>query len=195
MGLLKLIKAVMGLNGTGSSAHSSAGDSGGKDVDVTVEHEPEPATESEGAVKGTTDVEISDETGAAEPSSDPTVETDAEPDVVDDAVTETATDSEPEPEPESEPDAEPEPAAESDDEGDAETDAAADDESEPAVDGADEPVDTISGIGPAYADRLSDAGIETVGDLVAVEATDVAAETDLSEKRVQRWIDTARGDE
>lgn len=193
MGLLKLIKAVMGLNGTESSARSGASDSGGKDVDVTVEHEPEPATDSESAVKGTTDVEISDETATeADATTETVVETEVEPETGAEAEAVTETDAEPDAESEPEPDAESEP--ESDVEPDA--DEVADDaESEPAVDGADEPVDTISGIGPAYADRLSDVGIETVGDLVSVEAADVAAETDLSEKRVQRWIDIARGDE
>lgn len=58
---------------------------------------------------------------------------------------------------------------------------------------ADEPVDTISGIGPAYAERLGEAGIETVGDLAAADAAALAEETGLGEGRVTGWIERARG--
>ncbi|ELY61150.1 DUF4332 domain-containing protein [Natronolimnohabitans innermongolicus] len=67
-----------------------------------------------------------------------------------------------------------------DDEADAEPD-------EPAP----EPVDSIKGIGPAYADRLTAAGVETVADLAAADAADLAEQTDVSEKRIQGWIDRA----
>jgi predicted flap endonuclease-1-like 5' DNA nuclease len=56
--------------------------------------------------------------------------------------------------------------------------------------GADQ-VDTVSGIGPAYAGRLADAGVETVAELAAADAADLAGETDISEKRLQRLIDRA----
>jgi len=186
MGLLKIIKAVMGLNGTGSSAHSGASDSTPQDVDVSVEHEPEsePATQSESAVKGT-NVDSGD--GATTTGTDSAPEPDVE--------TPTADTAEPEVESETDPaaDAETDGAVESGTEPDTTADEAAD--SEPAVEGADEAVDTISGIGPAYADRLNEVGIETVGDLASADAADVAADTDLSEKRVQGWIDNARGDD
>lgn len=65
----------------------------------------------------------------------------------------------------------------------------------PADDEADEtapePVDDIKGIGPAYADRLADADVETVADLAAADAKRLADETDISEKRIQGWIDRA----
>jgi len=176
MGLLKILKTVMGLNGTGSSTRSSGGDSTRQDVDVSVEHEPEPATESESAVKGTTDAETAGATTDTESTAEPAVEP------------ETGA------EPETEPDSSDEPDATSDDE----PESAPADETEaedPEIEGADEPVDTISGIGPAYADRLGEVGIETVGDLATADAASVAADTDLSEKRVQGWIDNARGDE
>lgn len=57
--------------------------------------------------------------------------------------------------------------------------------------GSGDPVDSISGIGPAYAERLDAAGVATVGDLAAADATRLAAETDISEKRLQDWIDLA----
>ena len=54
------------------------------------------------------------------------------------------------------------------------------------------PVDDIKGIGPAYSDRLAAAGVETVSDLAAADAADLAQETDISEKRLQGWIDRAQ---
>ncbi|NKE36839.1 helix-hairpin-helix domain-containing protein [Natronococcus sp. JC468] len=56
----------------------------------------------------------------------------------------------------------------------------------------DEPVDVIKGIGPAYADRLADAGVETVAELAAADAAALESETDISEKRIQGWIDRAK---
>jgi predicted flap endonuclease-1-like 5' DNA nuclease len=53
-------------------------------------------------------------------------------------------------------------------------------------------VDTIKGIGPAYADRLSALGIETVADLADAEPDYVAEETDISIGRVSNWIERAR---
>lgn len=55
-----------------------------------------------------------------------------------------------------------------------------------------EDVEAISGVGPAYAARLHEAGIETVTDLATADPADVADETDVSETRVGRWIDRAR---
>lgn len=55
----------------------------------------------------------------------------------------------------------------------------------------DQPVDTIKGIGPAYAERLADAGVETVGDLATADSEDVASETGIAPTRVQGWIDSA----
>jgi predicted flap endonuclease-1-like 5' DNA nuclease len=55
----------------------------------------------------------------------------------------------------------------------------------------EEPVDSISGIGQAYAKRLNEAGIESVADLVAADAAEVADETGLSEKRIRGWQDAA----
>ncbi|QLG28579.1 helix-hairpin-helix domain-containing protein [Halorarum halophilum] len=53
------------------------------------------------------------------------------------------------------------------------------------------PVKKIRGIGPAYADRLSDMGIDTVADLAAADPAEVAEGTNVSESRVSRWIDRA----
>lgn len=74
---------------------------------------------------------------------------------------------------------------------------AADGESEPEPDvaageGSDDPVDQIRGIGPAYAERLESAGIETVGELAAADAADLAERTDVPEGRASNWIERAR---
>lgn len=52
-------------------------------------------------------------------------------------------------------------------------------------------VTSLSGIGPAYGERLAEAGIENVGDLRDADAAALADETGLSEKRVARWIERA----
>lgn len=79
--------------------------------------------------------------------------------------------------------AEPEPAAEPAVE-------EADDEP-PASEGSDDPVTELNGIGPAYEERLSNLGIETVAELADADADEIEAETDLSAKRVAGWIDQA----
>lgn len=55
-----------------------------------------------------------------------------------------------------------------------------------------EPVDVIKGIGPAYAERLNDAGVATVSGLAEADAEDLAAVTDISETRLKTWIDRAK---
>lgn len=52
-----------------------------------------------------------------------------------------------------------------------------------------DPVESISGIGPSYADRLGQAGVESVSDLLTANLSELAAETDISEKRLQSWVD------
>ncbi|NHN57838.1 MULTISPECIES: class III poly(R)-hydroxyalkanoic acid synthase subunit PhaC [Halorussus] len=52
-------------------------------------------------------------------------------------------------------------------------------------------LEAISGIGPAYEERLAEAGFETVEDLAGADSVDLARRTTLSEKRVQRWIEQA----
>ncbi|WP_114577617.1 class III poly(R)-hydroxyalkanoic acid synthase subunit PhaC [Saliphagus sp. LR7] len=49
----------------------------------------------------------------------------------------------------------------------------------------------ISGIGSAYARRLSEAGITTVEGLANADAADLAAETGISPSGLQKWIDRA----
>ncbi|MFB6133928.1 MAG: helix-hairpin-helix domain-containing protein [Halanaeroarchaeum sp.] len=50
----------------------------------------------------------------------------------------------------------------------------------------------LKGIGDAYAERLASAGVDTVESLAAADAADLAEETGISAKRIDRWIDRAR---
>ncbi|MBO4247806.1 class III poly(R)-hydroxyalkanoic acid synthase subunit PhaC [Halomicrobium sp. IBSBa] len=68
-------------------------------------------------------------------------------------------------------------AAESEDE-------AVADESEDAPD-----VASVDGIGPTYADRLREAGIETVDDLATHDVAELAEIAETTESRVQDWLD------
>jgi len=49
----------------------------------------------------------------------------------------------------------------------------------------------LDGIGPAYASRLEAAGLYFVEDLADAEPAVVAADTDIDEGRLRRWIDAA----
>ena len=65
-------------------------------------------------------------------------------------------------------------------------------EDEPEADLADESaesVDTVSGIGPTYADRLEAAGIETTVDLAEYDAAELADIGQTTESRAQDWLD------
>ncbi|MDZ7747191.1 MAG: helix-hairpin-helix domain-containing protein [Halobacteriales archaeon] len=52
-------------------------------------------------------------------------------------------------------------------------------------------VESINGIGPAYAKRLEEAGIESVAELADADAEWLADETGISAKRLSDWIDRA----
>ncbi|AQL42711.1 class III poly(R)-hydroxyalkanoic acid synthase subunit PhaC [Halorientalis sp. IM1011] len=52
-----------------------------------------------------------------------------------------------------------------------------------------ESVETVAGIGPTYAERLTAAGIETTADLAAADAATVAEAAEVSESRARDWID------
>lgn len=70
---------------------------------------------------------------------------------------------------------------------------AADEDAESADDGpAADSVDSVDGIGPAYAERLADAGVETVGDLADADPAALAEATDISEKRLTRLVERAQ---
>jgi polyhydroxyalkanoate synthase len=78
----------------------------------------------------------------------------------------------------------------------AEVDAVAEEAAEAAAEATsaeDEPaspdVDTVDGVGPTYADRLRDAGIATVADMLEREPTEVADVTGASVSRVEDWFE------
>jgi len=78
----------------------------------------------------------------------------------------------------------------------AEVDAVAEEAAEAAAEATsaeDEPaspdVDTVDGVGPTYADRLRDAGIATVADMLEREPTEVADVTGASVSRVEDWLE------
>jgi len=56
---------------------------------------------------------------------------------------------------------------------------------------AGDPVETVSGIGPAYSERLANAGVETVSGLLDADAGELAEATDISEKRINGWQERA----
>jgi len=49
-------------------------------------------------------------------------------------------------------------------------------------------VEAVSGIGPTYAERLREAGIETVEDLAEYDAADLADLAEAPESRVDDWL-------
>jgi polyhydroxyalkanoate synthase len=80
-------------------------------------------------------------------------------------------------------------AASTDDDASAAEDASAGDGVEIEVEGTDAPeLTAIDGIGPAYAERLTDAGYDTVDALADADAVSVAGDTDLPVSRVEDWI-------
>lgn len=53
-------------------------------------------------------------------------------------------------------------------------------------------VETINGLGPTYADRLREDGIESVDDLTTADIEAVAKSAEVPEERAQEWIEQAR---
>ncbi|MFC6769333.1 helix-hairpin-helix domain-containing protein [Natrinema soli] len=152
-----------------------------RDESPVEEAEPDVAAEPE------PDVETADSEPTPESAAAAETEADTESETADD--TESVPDSEePEAAVESESEAETEREAES--ESKAEAEAESEPETEPEGTNQ-EPVVEIKGIGPAYADRLAGAGIDTIGELADADAAELAEQTDISETRIQGWIDRA----
>ncbi|MFB6196556.1 MAG: helix-hairpin-helix domain-containing protein [Haloplanus sp.] len=171
MGILDTLRTLLGLGGASSDEQR----------ETTVSVEREARTETESAVKGaetTTDEPVAAGTDASA-STESLVEEETQP--TDSAESAEATG----------------PGA-----GDVETelDTAASEsrgettgEHEAEHEGPEpESVEVIKGIGPAYAERLSNVDVDTVAELAAADADELAEAIDLSAKRVGRWIERAR---
>jgi polyhydroxyalkanoate synthase len=64
-----------------------------------------------------------------------------------------------------------------------------DDDEDETFDDTD--LDQVRGVGPAYAERLREAGVETVSDLAAADPEDLAERIDVGVSRVADWVDHA----
>ncbi|WP_135663865.1 helix-hairpin-helix domain-containing protein [Halorhabdus rudnickae] len=200
MGLIERIKVALGLAPREPTRARQEGGSTGQDVAVTVEHEPN--TETEDAVKGTgTDVEGSAE-GTAEPAAQPNESTEDDESATigtgdDESATTATTDDESTSTATADTDERASVATDDDSEptstDDTETEAEDEDESEGTAESSEEAVDvqSIDGIGPAYAERLGEAGIEAVADLREADAATVAEDSGIAEGRVSTWIERA----
>jgi predicted flap endonuclease-1-like 5' DNA nuclease len=189
MGLIERIKSALGLGtsaSTGASPSSTPDRQSGSDEDAG----PTPVSEVDEQVEGAqTVVDPAD-------ADDVDVTVEHEPDASSEKAVKasdaaaTGADADVEPADGEEPS---EPSA------DVTDDAAEADADEPAEDAGDATEDSragvdleeIKGIGPAYADRLREAGVEDVADLAAADAADLADRTDLGEGRVGKWIERA----
>jgi polyhydroxyalkanoate synthase len=76
---------------------------------------------------------------------------------------------------------------ESPEEADSEEAAAETDDEEGGIEAAD--VEVVKGIGPTFAGRLREAGVETVGDLGDYDATELAELAETTESRAADWLE------
>ena len=181
MGILSKIKSVLGV---GRDGHERPRDRG-----RTTSVDDEPETGSERAVKGV-DQPTADRSAAGQATADQPIAdqpNEGQPNADQPSTGQPSTDT---------------PSADhgelpSDEPADA-TVGTAEATTEP-IDARDEPaaeegapVDSIKGIGGAYAQRLADAGVHSVADLAAADAEELAATTDLGAGRVGKWIERAQ---
>ncbi|WP_193309933.1 helix-hairpin-helix domain-containing protein [Halorubrum halophilum] len=179
MALLQKIKAKLGIGSDPAEREET-------DPEVTVERESErsDAGDDEDADEAAVE-ETSAAEDEAEDAGDESESIDDQP--IGDEAAEPADDEsadETELADETEEAADDEPAA-------AESEEVADDERDDDAAESGVAVEEIKGIGPAYAERLADIGIETVADLAAADAEAVAEGTSVGEKRAATWIDRA----
>ncbi|MFB6123892.1 MAG: class III poly(R)-hydroxyalkanoic acid synthase subunit PhaC [Haloferacaceae archaeon] len=52
-------------------------------------------------------------------------------------------------------------------------------------------LEVVHGVGPAYAERLYDAGVRSLADLADADPADLAARIDVPESRLREWVDEA----
>jgi predicted flap endonuclease-1-like 5' DNA nuclease len=221
MAILQKLKSLLGFDDAGSERGSSQEVGVTVEREREGEHDREQSAASDAEPSGTDDQPVVAETDAAASTDSMTDPSDVPhkpaepaeatgPSQADAAPTEDPADAgngEPSPpgaavEPqedaeEAEPaedaeEAEPAPQSTSSPDDQAESADADDPADESVEDVPSEPVDVIKGIGPAYADRMADAGVETVADLAAADADDLESQTEISAKRIQGWIDRAK---
>jgi predicted flap endonuclease-1-like 5' DNA nuclease len=175
MGLFDIIRSLLGGddrdgNKQGSSDHRR--------------DRPRPETGTEASVKGTDDSPEHDEEADADPVAADTDAAGSTGSLVD--PPESAEDT-------AEPAEAAGPTPETPEAGDVEPDTDHDAVATPTPETPEEGPDleSVSGIGPAYATRLNEAGVRGVSDLLEADATAVAEETGISEKRISRWQERA----
>ncbi len=171
MALLKKVKSLLGL----AEEEEPETSDDARDVGVTVEREPEVEPET-GAEPG----ETAPETGSE--VEEPDEGTDRAESVTAGEPAGSVVEEEPEPTEAAAPDVTDEAIEAAEPEREV--------ESEPEV--GSEPVVEIKGIGPSYADRLGEAGVDTVSDLADADADEVGEATGISPKRIEAWIERAR---
>jgi len=162
MALLQKLKSILGLGGSDRDPGER------REVGVTVEREGgEASSTAPDGPDTTAETEEPASTAETTPTNGAETTTDAADTSPDDTAT---TDT-----------AEPSEATETTAE-----EAPADDETAAAD------LEDIDGIGPAYAQRLRDAGVTSVADLADADAEALAEDTDLSPNRIGNWIEQAK---
>lgn len=198
MGLISTLKELLGMETQERPQRH--------DVEVTVERETdagseravkEPvasATSSEDAAEGTATAATTDATAASETETAETAESAATEEANTAATAESETEDAETAETEPEATAAAATADEATGTAEPETESTEAAETESPDEGgeADEPVQTIKGIGSAYAERLGTAGIETVGELADADPAAVASEADVPQARLEDWIERAK---
>jgi predicted flap endonuclease-1-like 5' DNA nuclease len=165
MGLIERIKSVLGF-GTSATPSQPATGRDRPSPDETGTSDPQPASESEDDEQ-----RVSTE-AVGEPGDDVDVTVEHDPDDGAEQDESSATGA-------AEPDTETEEAVKG-----AETETG-------TGTGTDADLEEIKGIGPAYADRLREAGVENVADLATADAAEVSDASGIGQSRVQKWIDRA----
>lgn len=164
MGLFERIKSALGFGASTSGSRASTPDRSSPGEETTTDGEP-----ATGSTEASTETESSDST-----TEDVDVTVEHEPDGADDRGPDAATEK-----PgadDHEPDTDAEDAVKGTDTG--------------ATTGAD--LQDVKGIGPTYAERLREAGVEGVDDLAGGDAAAIAEASGIAESRVQKWIDRAK---
>ncbi|CCQ35316.1 uncharacterized protein Nmlp_1105 [Natronomonas moolapensis 8.8.11] len=187
MGVFDLLRSMLGFDDPGDSKERP-----GTTVAAETEQDPN-GVDADGRDHGLSDVDPGDDTATGPDSAAPpdsTAETTADP-----AGTAGATEHSDTGAPAADPTRTADTVPDQREDTDTSEDGSTADKSH-AADADDEhgvaaPVQTINGIGPAYADRLGNAGVETVPELREADAVSLAEATDISKKRISRWQERA----